>query len=212
MSKPNPFDDSYIVNNYEAWYRTVGRRADRQEKYLLKGLLTNFPAAHSILEVGCGTGHFVRWLDNQGFRLIGLDISWQMLLEAKSLSALRYLQGDAQALPFRSGSFDLVVMITTLEFLIDPPCAMTEAARVAQQGFILGVINARSRLGRRYKREAGPIWKAARFTSLDELLLMTRNICGDKVNITWRTTLWSLWPGTLPYPWGGFIGMAVQLS
>ena len=153
----NPFANPQITAGYEAWYQTVGRRADYQEKALLKRLLNCFPTARSILEVGCGTGHFTRWFGEQGLPTVGPDLSWPMLEVAKRLMGPPCLQGDAFVLPFRSASIDLVVLITTLEFLPNPVQALAEALRVARQGLLLGVLNAQSHLGRRYKHKAGPI-------------------------------------------------------
>lgn len=207
----NPFANAEIAASYETWYLTIGRRADRQEKALLQWLLTRFSEARSILEVGCGTGHFTRWFDEQGLLTIGLDLCRPMLDEAVSLSSSIYLQGDALALPFLSNSFDLVAQITTLEFLPDPFQALDEALRVARQGVMLGVLNADSRLGRENKLAGGPIWEVARFFTPDELMHMIRKVVGEKVRIAWRTTLWPVWPGALPLPWGGFIGVAVKI-
>ena len=126
MTPHNPFANSEIAAGYEAWYQTAGRRADQQEKALLKWLLSGFPAARSILEVGCGTGHFTRWLGEQGLQAVGLDLSCPMLEEAMRLGISLCLQGNALTLPFTSGAFDLVALITTLEFLPDPIRALAE--------------------------------------------------------------------------------------
>jgi ubiquinone/menaquinone biosynthesis C-methylase UbiE len=212
MALHNPFANPEIAAGYEAWYQTAGCQADQQEKALLKRLLHCFPMARSILEVGCGTGHFTRWFDAQGLQAIGLDVSFPMLQEAKRFRSSDCLQGEALKLPFLSKSFDLIALITTLEFLPDPTQVLTKAIRVARQGLILGVLNAQSHLGRQYKREAGPIWETARFFTPNELKLMIHEPTGEKPRIVWRTTLWPFWPGALPLPWGGFIGMAVRLS
>jgi len=208
----NPFAIPEIAAGYETWYLTIGRQADRYEKDLLKWLLARFPQARTILELGCGTGHFTRWFGEQGLLAVGLDLSRPMLDEAVSMSSPVYLQGDAQMLPFLSKSFNLVVLITTLEFLPEPIQALTEALRVARQGLILGVLNAQSRLGQHYKREGGPIWDVARFFTPDELKRMIQEIGGKKTRVIWRTTLWPFCPGPLPLPWGGFIGMVVIMS
>ena len=142
--------------------------------------------------------------------MTGLDISSPMLEEAKHLNTLQCVRGDALALPFPSGGFDVVALITTLEFVPDPILALTEALRVARYGLILGVLNRQSVLGRQLKREGGPVWEAARFFKLEELVQEIRQAAAEMVTITWRTTLWPIWPGMLPLPWGGFIGMAVQ--
>jgi len=209
----NPFINPVIAAGYEAWYKTTGRRADRLEKALLKRLLADFPRATTALEIGCGTGHFTRWLDDQGLLTIGLDISAPMLAGAARLGSPPCVRSDALTLPFPTGSFDLTVLITTLEFVPDPLQTLTEALRVAQQGLILGVLNRQSLLGRQLKREGGAIWKVARFFTPAELVCLVQHAAGGKsVKIFWRTTLWPVWPRELPLPWGGFIGMAVKTS
>ncbi len=207
----NPFAYAEIAAGYETWYQTTGRRSAKQEKALLRRLLTNFPAARTILEVGCGTGYFTRWFGEIGMRALGLDLSWTMLEQARRHGKLALLQGDALILPFPSGSVDLVALITTLEFLADPLDALAEALRVARQGLILGVLNANSCLAVQYKRRGGPIWETARFFTPAELKHMIRQVAGVNVRIVWRTTLWSFWSGALPLPWGGFIGMSVKI-
>ncbi|MFW5943129.1 MAG: class I SAM-dependent methyltransferase [Chloroflexota bacterium] len=206
----NPFADPAVVDGYEAWYQGAGRQADRQEKELLRQLLAHFPAAHSLLEVGCGTGHFTRWFKEQSLQALGLDLAPPMLAEAVDLDGLPYLCANAHALPFAGDAFDLVALITTLEFVSDPRQALREALRVARQGVILGVLNRHSLLGRQRAREGGAVWGAARFYTVGELVRLLRAVARRPLTITWRTTLWPLWPGALPLPWGGFIGMAVQ--
>jgi ubiquinone/menaquinone biosynthesis C-methylase UbiE len=211
MISHNPFAEPETAAGYEAWYQTTGKRADHQEKALLKWLLGFFPSAASILEVGCGTGHFTRWLSDQGGWTVGLDLSWPMLAAAKHLSSPTCLQGEALRLPFSSGSFDLVTLITTLEFLPNPAGGLAEAKRVARQGLLLGVLNRRSRLGQQYKKRAGPVWEAAHLFSMLELRQMLGKAAGERTKVYWRTTLWPLWPGSLPLPWGSFIGMVAKL-
>ncbi|MFZ2097776.1 MAG: class I SAM-dependent methyltransferase [Anaerolineales bacterium] len=190
---------------------TNGRCADRQEKALLKQLLCIFPTARTLLDIGCGTGHFSRWFGTLGFQAVGLDLSQPMLDEANRSGETLYVQGDALKLPFPSTSFDITALITTLEFLDEPMQALYEALRVARHGIILGVLNAQSCLGRQYKREGGRVWDIARFYTPDELKGMILEISGEKATLVWRTTLWPLSLCALPLPWGGFIGMAVKI-
>jgi ubiquinone/menaquinone biosynthesis C-methylase UbiE len=208
----NAFADPALVEGYENWYRTTGRRADRLEKALLQRLLARFPQAHTILEVGCGTGHFSRWFHERGLQVTGLDLSRPMLAEAARLGSPPCLRGDGLALPFAAGAFDLVALVTTLEFVPDATRALGEALRVARQGVILGVLNRHSVLGRRLKRQGGPVWGVARFYTPGELVrLVHRAAAGKPIALQWRTTLWPLWPTALPLPWGAFIGMAIEL-
>ena len=210
MTHNNVFANPEIAYDYEIWYQTVGSQADKQEKALLKRLLRVFSTADSILEIGCGTGHFMRWFNQQGMQIIGLDLSREMLQEASRSGSSLLLQGSALKLPFASNSFDIIALITTLEFLPDPIVVISEVHRVARKGLILGVINAQSCLGRKYKRSKSPIWKAARLFTPSELKQLIQQAIGEEVEIIWRTTLWPIWPTSLPIPWGGFIGMAVN--
>jgi SAM-dependent methyltransferase len=208
----NPFGDPAQVAGYEAWYRTRGRRADRLEKALLARLLARFPRARSLLEVGSGTGHFARWFSGQGLRVTGLDLSRAMLAEAARLGGPRCVRGDACALPFPADSFDVVALVTTLEFVAAPGKGLAEALRVARQGAILGVLNPKSCLGRQLQRRGGPVWGAAHLHTPAELVeLVHRAAAGRQVTAQWWTTLWPLWPTALPLPWGAFVGMSVVL-
>jgi ubiquinone/menaquinone biosynthesis C-methylase UbiE len=210
----NPFEEPVRAKSYEEWYAGRGRRADRLEKRLLAGLLAGFPQAATVLEVGCGTGHFTRWFAEKGFRAAGLDISPAMLAEAMKRNGVPYVVGDALALPFADRAFDIVAIITTLEFLADPQRALAEAVRVARRGLLLGVLNRHSLLAVRRKIRAKAPWNQTRFVSPGELVRIVQEVAGARLaRIQWRTTLWPV-PGlrSLPLPWGGFIGMAVQLG
>jgi SAM-dependent methyltransferase len=208
----NPFADPANVSGYEAWYETVGRRADRLEKGLLRRLLVCFPGARTLLEVGCGTGHFTRWFCEQTLRAAGLDVSAVMLAEAVRLGSRRCVLGNGLALPFATGAFDLSALITTLEFVADPAQALVEAMRISRYGLILGVLNRHSMLGLRLKRSGQPLWQKAHFFTPSELAHLAQHAAAGKpIRIMWRTSLWPLWPGPLPLPWGGFIGLVIQV-
>lgn len=69
-----------------------------------------------------------------------------MLEHARLRNGTNYLLGDTQALPFENKQFDLVALITTLEFVTDPVQALREAMRVVRRGLLLGVLNRSSLL------------------------------------------------------------------
>lgn len=86
-----------------------------------------------VLEVGCGTGHWVEWLDGQGGHVVGVDPSADMLRNAGSRGRrLRLARGCAEALPFRTGSFDLLLVINALHHFTDPDLFFREAKRVVR--------------------------------------------------------------------------------
>jgi SAM-dependent methyltransferase len=208
--------DEHIAAHYEAWYEAPeGWRADVLEKASLRRLLESFPGASTILEVGCGTGHFTRWLNEQGLAAVGLDLSAAMLAQARTLDGTLLVRGDACRLPFADGTFDLVAFVTTLEFLESPWQALAEALRVTRRGLILGVLNRRSLLGLQ-RRLAGLLrptaYDAAHLYSVGELGRLLRSVAGGEATIAWHTTLFPRgwpWPRST-LPWGGFIGMALR--
>ncbi len=213
--------DQQVAVQYEAWYETPeGRRADELEKAVLGRLLQAFPRPTSVLEVGCGTAHFTRWLSEQGLAAVGLDLSAAML--AQGLDGIPLVRGDALRLPFADGAFDLTALITTLEFLERPREALAEALRVARYGLLLGVLNRWSLLGLQ-RRLAGlfrpTIYDSAHFYSVGELKRLVTGVsppsaAGVKGQISWRTTLFPrIWPWPQArLPWGGFIGLALVLK
>lgn len=143
---------------YERWYATPkGRRVDRGERDLIAWLLRQFPVAHRILEIGCGTGHFTHWLHTRGRWVVGLDRASGMLATMRShWPDAPVLLGDADALPIRDRAVDVSLFVTSLEFLPRPQSAILEAARVAQSGLALVVLNRWSlgRLSRRFGPQA----------------------------------------------------------
>ncbi|MFL7869684.1 MAG: class I SAM-dependent methyltransferase [Anaerolineales bacterium] len=207
----NLFASFTIGTDHDVHHQADYCRIDRYVKDLLKRLLKSFSSACSILEVSCGTAHFTRWLDEQVLRAIGLDFSRPMLEQAKHLKSRSILQGDALRLPFISASFDLVALITALEFTSNPIQALNEAVRLAKQGLILISLNAHGHSSGRGNRREGSIWEVTRLFTQVELRLLLREVVGNKPRILWQTSR-PFWSEASPFIWGDFIGVAVKLS
>lgn len=210
----NPFDDPIVASGYEEWYSAAGKRADVEEKQVLRELLQDFRNARTLLEVGCGTGHFTRWFSSLGLKVVGLDVSRAMLAQAQQRQSPLSIQGDARALPFGPWSFDVVALITTLEFIHDPPAALTEATRVARMGVLLGVLNRWSFLALRHRLSRQALWRSARLFSPPELRRLIRQSVGDRLQ-GWRWAF-ALTPrpcvNRLSPVCAGFLGVAVHLA
>jgi SAM-dependent methyltransferase len=208
------------AEGYEAWYATShGRRVDEAERALLAWLLTPFADARSVLDVGCGTGHFAAWLQNRALHVIGLDRSPAMLAELRRHhAAIPVVVGDAECLPLRSDAVDVALLVTTLEFMERPEAALSEAVRVARQGLVLLVLNRWSLggLSRRVGPQARrPILGAAGDTSVVALRRMARAAAGDRLqSLHWTSSLFpdGLWAARWRLPVGDVIGMAIVLS
>lgn len=84
-----------------------------------------------VLEIGCGSGHWLSCLSAHGHDVFGLDASSGMLMQAKhKVGASRLAHGRAEALPFAAESFDRVLLVHALHHFEDPRRAMREARRV----------------------------------------------------------------------------------
>lgn len=100
-----------------------------------------------VLEIGCGPGYFspaVARAVPQG-RLTLFDFQDGMLdlaesrLRQQGLSNYERHRGDAKALPFADGTFDIAFMVTVLGEVGDPRTALREAARVLKPGGRLSI-------------------------------------------------------------------------
>jgi SAM-dependent methyltransferase len=88
-----------------------------------------------VLEVGCGTGVFLRSAADRGARVVGLDASAALieLARARAPEAELHL-GDMQFLPFGNDRFDVVAGFNSFFFAADMVAALREARRVAKPG------------------------------------------------------------------------------
>jgi ubiquinone/menaquinone biosynthesis C-methylase UbiE len=214
------------AGNYDSWYLDrKGRRAAELENELFRRLVRP-TAGQKLLEIGCGTGHNLAYFDFLGLAATGIEMSSQMLsvASAKLSVGSRLIQGDALRLPFADNSFDVVALITTLEFVADPVEVVVEAARVCRDCLYLGVLNKTSVLGiqRRVKaRLQESIYQRARFYTIRELETLLYRALG-RVDFHWESTLvlplaWTSYMDglerTLSFkqnPFGGFLGVRVN--
>jgi SAM-dependent methyltransferase len=213
-----PFETA--AARYEAWYETPrGRRADQAERALLEELIAEFPGAGTLLEVGCGTGHFAGGLDRRGLTVVGLDRAPAMLAELRRRHPrLPVVLGDAHALPFRDAAVDLTLFVTTLEFLEDPAMALREAVRVSRRGVVLLALNRWSLGG--LSRRVGPAARGtllgqARDVSILSLRALIGTAAGPRLSGFRRaSTLWpdGLWAYRASVPLGDVIGIAARLT
>ena len=91
-----------------------------------------------VLDVGCGTGAVLELLNGEypNKRLVGLDLTPGMIdvARAKQLDNVRFVVGDAEALPFGSQSFDAVLCSNSFHHYPHPEKFFSEAVRVLRPG------------------------------------------------------------------------------
>lgn len=111
-----------------AFQRTVGGN-------LLQRLPDRFEPA-DIVDLGCGTGHFTRLLEQRfAGSVYGLDLAEGMLRYAGRQSDHgRWVTADAEHLPLRDGSQDLIFSSLALQWCSDLPQALNDAWRALRPG------------------------------------------------------------------------------
>jgi SAM-dependent methyltransferase len=99
-------------------------------------------AGERVLDLACGTGIVARQvapLVGERGSMVGLDLRPGMVAMARSLpapagAAVRWVEGDATALDFPDGSFELVICQQGLQFFGDRAAALRGIRRVLVDG------------------------------------------------------------------------------
>jgi len=129
---------NYIMDDH----REDKRLLDKVDapSWISKYLEPHLQDARTVLSVGCGPGVFLRELAaiRPNAEFVGVDLSAERIHEAETrlrgVSNARVQIGDAQALPFESGSFDFVFCRFLLEYLPDKQRAVEEMVRICRGG------------------------------------------------------------------------------
>src|SRR5215216_3196798 len=95
-----------------------------------------FGPATRMLDVGCGTGNYAAALTESTKCLVsGIDPSQRMLDSARASARWESLaQGNAESLPFRDDSFDVVMSTDLIHHVKDRDAYFREAVRVLRTG------------------------------------------------------------------------------
>src|SRR5262245_51412050 len=135
MSRITNYDS--VADGYDVRYRHY----DYSEiKAGLAAFLGDAPIG-AVLEVGCGTGYWLRALAGRASLVAGVDASGEMIARAKG-SGAALVQARAEALPWADASFDRVVVINALHHFTNRDAFFGEARRVLKPGgglFVVGL-------------------------------------------------------------------------
>ncbi len=99
-------------------------------------LLAPFTGQERALDVGCGTGALAYAFAPHVGEVVGVDRSEDYLAAAREHAPPRctFVVGDATALPFPYGDFDLVGCLRVLHHVQRPELVVSELARVTRPG------------------------------------------------------------------------------
>lgn len=95
-------------------------------------------AGVSVLDAGCGTGHFSRRWRELGKRVIAFDLAAGMLDHARQQQAADdYLLGDIEHIPLPDHAIDICFSNLAVQWCADLPAALAELYRVTRRGGII---------------------------------------------------------------------------
>lgn len=119
----------------------------RQEKLILD--LVAPVAGESVLDVGCGSGSYLRLFGRKKCLLTGLDPSAAALESARRNlgPSCELVLGNAADIPFSDNEFDVVTLTGGLLGSANPQKALAEAVRVSRNRVFVGFLNRYSSAG-----------------------------------------------------------------
>jgi demethylmenaquinone methyltransferase/2-methoxy-6-polyprenyl-1,4-benzoquinol methylase len=124
---------------YDAMNRVMTAGLDRRWRRLTAEAVV--APGDEVLDACCGTGDLALAAERAGGRVTGLDFSERMLERARRKSAsVRWVRGDALALPFADGSFDAATVGFGIRNVDDLEAGLRELARVLRPGGRLGCL------------------------------------------------------------------------
>ncbi len=136
----NNSDKIRLGDAYDKWHEGVHGNDNLMQVDLApwhKSALSLSPSLVDleVLEVGCGAGDFAIYLADMHANVTAVDFSPQAIeIAKKKLTAqkknVNFRVADAQALPFKDNSFDLLFSCECLEHVPSPQLALAEFRRV----------------------------------------------------------------------------------
>lgn len=141
---------SKIIDQFSRWAKRFGELPVHAEPEAMRRTLAACAPqpAERILDVACGPGILACALAPLAAQVVGLDLTPAMLEEARrrqaaaGLDNLQWRLGEATALPFADGAFDVATTRYSLHHMIAPQAVVAEMARVVRPGGRVVVIDA----------------------------------------------------------------------
>ena len=87
-----------------------------------------------ILDIGCGVGDYSNYFQIKGGEVIGLDLTSLHISKAHPANKnIHYIIGDAQNIPVRSSTIELILINEVLEHVPDDEKIITESNRIMKK-------------------------------------------------------------------------------
>jgi ubiquinone/menaquinone biosynthesis C-methylase UbiE len=148
MGTPMPQMEQLKKNMKAAWmagdFGRIAKFNEAEGVHFVEGL--KIKKGSEVLDVACGTGNLAIPAARQGANVTGVDIATNLLEQARVRAAneglkAEFREGDAEALPFSEGQFDLVVSMFGAMFAPRPALVASELVRVCRADGLVAMAN-----------------------------------------------------------------------
>jgi SAM-dependent methyltransferase len=127
-----------VTGDYTTVTETWGLPASPEQlamQYFRYRMAAELAPGGAVLEVGCGSGMGLPYLQAHARMVVGGDYTMTLLQEARRhLPNANLVRMDAQRLPFRDQAFDAVLMLEMIYYVADQEAALAESRRVLKPG------------------------------------------------------------------------------
>ena len=134
--------ENEIKEWYDQWHSARGRDAWRPyEAYLIFLDYLSVERRKKILDVGCGTGYFLKAANRNRLVTYGIDVSKEGIKIAKTVSPSSFISiSKGESLNFVDNTFDYVACLGSLEHFSDINKGLNEIKRVAKENAIFCIM------------------------------------------------------------------------
>ena len=105
-----------------------------------KAALTQCKQSGSLLDLGCSSGAFLEFMQGEGWKLHGIEMSAEGAKTAAERSQAQVFVGDILDAPFPRESFDAITCFDVLEHLYEPQRVMARVGEWLKPGGIFYVL------------------------------------------------------------------------
>lgn len=151
--EPVHYESLFRVEDQHFWFRA----RNKVISILAKQAVSNLPAEYRVLEMGCGDGNVLRYLETAcpTGKVVGMDFLHEGLRYARRRTACDLVQADVGRSPFGK-AFDLIGMFDVLEHVPDDRRVLLELrGMLGERGVLLVTVPAHRYLWSYFDELAG---------------------------------------------------------
>jgi len=138
---PSHHDELKVKSHYDDIADVYEQRYDHRNRgrqyydHIAEAVISQIGTGGQLLDIGCGTGLFIRRYLRHGGEVTGIDISTGMIARAVTFFPdERFLVGNAEFLPFKPDSFDSVSSLLAFSYLTRPLQTLQDCLRILRPG------------------------------------------------------------------------------